>query len=538
MSDKSLKLQQRAQLISVLNKYRDINSINNSQLYQDIEEIIKIEDKTLIVKILFQEILSSDNVFYQDACSIIALEAVDSDTFEKEAINVLNDKKVSDDKKFIVASLMRQKGLDFEYRDITNYIENPQELAHSGVKNFLTNAIFDAEVQIDLLDFFINIPKEEKLYFLDNLKEEYDPDNVANAFSLLIQLPKIEKDEAEFLQDGLLNIDSPYTLKGLNYALEFIKNDTKTKNKIKKKVKMLSFKYPKFKDIDLIKSSKAADCYIGFVDGNFNFPLVLTRQKDNNNLDILLMTINTIVGMTSCVGFCEVNCENYKSIIKRLFNDSAPIKISSIALKSLYKYYSDKSIKNNIELPYELIVWKNFLNDIRIINYDLSEFINSKLDIIPLTDLKVKKFASSFLCETWFYPYGQDKKIDNIIDIIETTHSENLDEINRIVKNAIDNEFLKDKDFIKEFNSRLLMQSYVAKLAKLKMTSSCAYSICFQKKYLKMLLNSIIDKSLYFYFNTKLKDIEENNRFKKNKKTNFSKDELQLLLTELEEKWN
>ena len=48
MSKASLKLQQRAELISILSKYRDVCEINNAQLINDVKYINDIEDKTFV----------------------------------------------------------------------------------------------------------------------------------------------------------------------------------------------------------------------------------------------------------------------------------------------------------------------------------------------------------------------------------------------------------------------------------------------------------------------------------------------------------
>ncbi len=536
MSKQSIILQQRAQIISILSKYIEAQNINNAQLFEDITQINTIENKSLIFKTLFQELSNSQNQVYSDVCSIVALETIDEETFEKEAVILLQDKKINDEKKFLIMSLMKQKGLNFNYRDIANYVDDAQELAHSGVKNFLTNALDDAEVQIDLLDFFINIPKEEKMYFLDNLKEEFDGDNLANAFSILIQLKGLQEDEFQIIYSELINIDSPYAISGLEYILENKESFKKTKTR--QRIKELKFKYPKFKNNDLIKKSKVFECYIGFVDGKSNFPLILSRKKENDLLDSLLITVNTELGVTSCVGFSNMQFENFTSVIKRLFSDSAPIKITPVALKSLYSHYIEKSKKNDIELPYELIVWQKLLNDIRTINYDISEFINSKLDIIKLNEAKIKKFASSVLVDTWFFVQGQNKQVDKIIQKIEDEHIVELDKINELTSKIIEEELMNDEAFIKEFQSKLLMQSYIAKIAKYKVTSSYAYSLCFKSPYMKLFLNSIIDKSIYFYLNSKLNEKDNENRFKKKNKSNFNQEELELILAQLEEKWS
>ena len=161
MSKASDKLQQRATLIAILNKYRNATQIDNKQLNQDIEVIANIENQSFVCKTLLQEITETKTI-YANICAIILLEVIDVEIFEKEAIECLKKESTPDDKKFFIMSLIKQKGIDFNFRDISNYIYSPEELAHNGIVDFLENAINDAEVQIDLLDFYLNIPNEER----------------------------------------------------------------------------------------------------------------------------------------------------------------------------------------------------------------------------------------------------------------------------------------------------------------------------------------------------------------------------------------
>ena len=530
------KLQQRAQLITILNKYREVNQIDNSELKKDIDLISTFENKEFIFKTLLQEINSSKGL-YGDICSIILLETIENEPFEKIAISLLQDKKIKDDKKFLIMSLMKQKGLDFNYRDVIYYIEDADVLAHNGVKSFLGSAVKDPDVQIDLLDFFVNIPKEEKIPFLNNLQEEFSGDDLANAFSILAQLD-ISKEESDIILNTLLEIDSPYAIDGLEHILKFQKYDTKTRSKIKSAIKKNIKKNPDFSNKLFIEDGEVFKCHISFVDGKSNFSLVFSRKRKDNTIDTLLATANIKDGIVSCVGFCAIDIHNFTSIVKRLFGDSLAVKITPVALKTLFEHYLNKAIKNKIELPYELIVWKNMLNDVRVINYDISEFINSKLERIKLSKEKVKKFASSKMLETWYFSQGENKYVDKLIDKLEKAKIVDLDKINELTFKMIDEKFLNNEAFMEEYRSKLLIQSYVASLAKLKITSSCAYSLCYDNPYTKLLIESCVDKSIYCYFATKVYELEQENVFRKEKPTNYSKEELEILMAQLEEKWN
>lgn len=537
MAGTSIKLKQRAELIAILNKYRDVCEIDNVSLIKDVKEIIKMKNQTLVCKTLLQEI-NNAKTMYANVCAIIILEAIDNDIFEQEALEFIKNKQTNDNKKFFVISLMKQKGIDFNIKNIVDFIESPEEFANNGISDFLECAIYDPEVQIDLLDFYLNIPEEEKIYFIENLVQDFNNDNLANALSIVIQLSP-ENEILNIILNKLLEINSPYAIEGLEFILKNIKIDTKTRSKIKKVLKELNTKFPDFVNDALIKDTKLIKSYISFVDGQSNFSMIFQRIKNDNLIDVLLCTINLAKGIISCMGFASIASDNLKSIMKRLFSDSMPVEINPIAFKSLFEYYFEKSEKNEIELPYELIVWRKILTGVKKVNFDVSEFINSKLETINLTESKVKKFACAKVCETWYYASGQNQYVDELLDEIENNHIVDFDKINLMISDCIDKNFIKNKEFIGELHSKLLLQSYIASLAKLKLTSACAYSLCFENKYLKTFITSILDKSVYCALDLKLADFEDKkNVFKKQKKTNFSEAELKKLISQFEEKWN
>lgn len=536
MSNSSVKLKQRAELISILSKYRDVCEIDNVGLMKDIKKISNMDNQVFVCKTLLQEVNNAKTT-YSNVCAIIILEAISKDIFEKEALEFIKNKQTNDNKKLFIVSLMKQKGIDFSVRNISEYLDSPEEFAHEGVVDFLENAIVDPEVQIDLLDFYLNIPKDERLYFIESLIQEHSDDNIANAVSIIIQLNP-EKEILDIIIEKLLSSNSAYAIEGLEFILNNIKIDTKTRSKIKKKHKELTIKYPDFINDALVKDTKKITSYISFVDGQSNFSMIFQRIKNDGLLDVLLCTINIEKGVISSMGFAAIPPQNAKSVMKRLFSDSMPVEINPIAFKSLFEFYYKKSEKNEIELPYELIVWKKILNGVRGVNYDISEFLNSKLETINLTESKVKKFACAKVCETWYYSSGQNQYIDELFETLENNHIIDFDVINQMVSDCIDKNFLNNKEFIANLHSKLLIQSYIASLAKLKLTSACAYSLCFDKKYLKILLESILDKSIYCELDLKLANFEDKNVFKKQKKTNYSKAELKTMISQFEEKWN
>ena len=540
MANTSQKMRLRSAILATLNKYRNNPTVDNAQIKEDTEALETIEDKEYLCKILLKEI-SGDDTILANICSLFAIELISNEIFEKQAFTILKDKKISDERKFYVISIMKQKGIEFDYDNVSEYIQNPEEIAQSGVRDFLSNAISDPEVQIDLLDFYLNIPKDERLSLLDNLINEFEGDDLANAFSILTELD-VEEDELEYLLNGLLQAKSPYSLEGLNYILNNYNLDKKINKIIEKAIKEIKFANPNFVNNAIISNSKIMKCYISFADGHSEFSLVIARQNPEGLIDTCLFTMHLLKGITACMGFGAITPLNFKAVVKRLFYDSIPVEINPVMLKALGMYYYAKNKKTNTKLPFEFIVWKKLLNDVKDLNNDVSDVINSKLESINLTETQIKKIANSKMLENWLFEYGQNKHVDKIIKKLEKEHMTDINNINDIVKKSITSDFLTDKDFNLELTSRLLIQAYVAHLAKLTRSSSCAYSLCFETPHKNMFINIMIDKSLYCYFADKIADQEsqDKNVFDKQDKisSKYTKEELEDLMSKLEAKWN
>ena len=101
MSNVSLKLRQRAEVMAILKKYRDNVSPKGSQLKEDVDNLKKIGNDSLVAKILFEEITDSKNV-YSNVCAVFLLEAIEDDVFEKTAFTFLQNSEIDDNRKFFI----------------------------------------------------------------------------------------------------------------------------------------------------------------------------------------------------------------------------------------------------------------------------------------------------------------------------------------------------------------------------------------------------------------------------------------------------
>ena len=531
------KMQLRSVLLAILNKYRTIKIPNSSIINSDIDEILSFQDQEFVAKLLFKE-LQTDNIEYSNVCAIFALEIVDNKLFEKYAIEILANPDISDNKKFFIISLIKQKGIQFNYDDISSYVTSPQNVAHDSVMDFLTNVLFDPEAKIDLVDFYINVSHSEKICLLENLIQEPQNDSVACTFSLLLQLD-LSQEEFEILYNALINSNSPYAIDGLNYIIQNYKINSKTAWKIKSHIKQIEDENPDFIKNSIIRESTIFETFIGLIDGNSNFSIGIARKLNDESIYAMFTTININYGIVATLGFGNINYENYITIKSRLFDDSPYYSIPKTIAKTLFDYYLEKNKKTNSIIPYEYKIWSEVLYDIKPINYNIKDYLNNKLESINLSDNNFKKIINSKLTESWYFIPNQNEYFDDLINIIEKEHLIELDEIDIIIENKI-KELLLNKQFIEELNNKLLLSAYIARLARLKLSSSILYSLSFKNPYIKIFISTILYRSLYQYFGTSLimKQKTNKNRFKNIKTSNFNIEELDLLLAQIEEKWN
>ena len=216
------KMQIRTKVINLLSKYRSEREVSSEDIKKDIETLKNIESNDYVVKLLLNEI-KDKNKLYNNICALFLMQVAIQDNLEKNSLEVLNDKKISDTKKFFIISILKQRGVGIALDDIDNYITSDEELLNNQIGDFIDNAFNNPEVQIDLLDFFENVIEEERLCLIKSLIEETSNDKLAALLSLIAHC-ELNKNEAQLISKTLIDTKSLYS----TYGLEFlIKSDIK-----------------------------------------------------------------------------------------------------------------------------------------------------------------------------------------------------------------------------------------------------------------------------------------------------------------------
>lgn len=540
MSDKQNKMLQRSSIIAILSKYKQ-NDTNPSErvISKDIKAIKSFKDVNFSIRLIIAEMTKPKSKF-NNICAFFLVQCFEPEILETNIREVLEDNKTAHKIKFFLISILKQIGVKISSRETSEYIESSDEIARDGVKEFLDNAISDAEVQIDLVDFYLNVSIEEKLSLLNNIVNEFESDKLANALSLIAQLP-ITLQEAQFVYQGLIKTQSPYAINGINALIKTGLFSGQKLKKLEVLLKEIKFANPNPLIPFFIKDSVILKSFISYVDGCSNFSLVFSRKiksgKDKDKIDAMFIVINTSGGIVSVTGFSKITQESYAEILRRLYVEFTPSEINPLVLKKIIQHYLKVNEEKNNVVPYEYIVWKQLLDGIPDVDFSYEDCIKSNYKKFELSQESVDKYIKSPVSQTWFYVQGQNKIVDDLIEKIEQESICQIEKINDLVKeNAL--KMYEDNEFLQNLKINLELQGYISSLAELSGISKIAYNLAKNEEYLKVYVESIINRSLADYFINALKIIDngENNVFAKTKKTGLTKEQLIKLIVNLEEK--
>ena len=147
------KMQIRTKVINLLSKYRSEREVSSEDIKKDIETLKNIESNDYVVKLLLNEI-KDKNRLYNNICALFLMQVAIQDNLEKNSLEVLNDKKISDTKKFFIISILKQRGVGIALDDIDNYITSDEELLNNQIGDFIDNAFMIFKGIIYKIDFF------------------------------------------------------------------------------------------------------------------------------------------------------------------------------------------------------------------------------------------------------------------------------------------------------------------------------------------------------------------------------------------------
>lgn len=537
------KIQLKAEILTVISKLQTIS--DTSKVNEILEVLEGQENKKQILDLLMREFVKTteEKAFI---ISFLMLRLTEKEQLENALWTSLKSPTVSDYNKALILNLLKDMGNRVDYNEIDEYFDSPEEIIDTETKELLHTAIMNPEAQIDFLDFLEALPYEDKLTLVESLGEDYSEDALAN-----ILVPVFLHDPTARIAKVALEIlgksKSQLALHALEEAIEYVEEDLIPP--IKRNISTLKLSGVRQDNAldfykEVLSDSRPYECYTSYPDGHGNQALIFSRDREDETIQFLAVVINDKWGVIDCFGFNQITKEEFEKIVERFYGNDDSVYINQTVLKSLLQNAENIIHRNGEIVSYEYICWKTITSDIPVEPVPMEFIIEDKFKKEPLSDSDFDKICLSDIAQKWFLDTDFSDEF-----------SEFMTKINDIYKSGkfdqdLDKEIEENLETIipkkdtKRWSRRILTSAYLKYLANEKAEAQRLYSLYFDEKAMQKMFVNIVRKSIYeYYMGLKFRAIDlENtsNIFSRNKcstKNEFELDNIEKIITEIENKW-
>ena len=537
------KIQLKAEILTVISKLQTLS--DTSKVESIIEVLEAQEDKKLILDLLMREFVKTkeDKAFI---LSYLMLRLTEKEQLENALWTSLKSPTVSDYNKALILNLLKDMGNRVDYNDIDAYFESPEEIIDTETKELLHSAIMNPEAQIDFLDFLEALPYEDKVTLVQSLGDDYSDDALAN-----ILIPVFLHDPTSRIAKIALEIlgktRSQLALHALEEAMEFADEDIIPS--IKRNISTLKLSGVRednsidfYKDV--LSESKPYECYTSYPDGHGNQALIFSREREDETIQFLAVVANDTWGIVDCFGFNQITKDEFEKIVARFYGNEDSVYINQTVLKALLNKAENIVHKNGEIVSYEYICWRTITSDIPVEPVPMDFIMEDKFKKEELSKKDFDKICLSDIAQKWFIDTDFSDEFAEFITKINKEfkagkYDFNIDE--QIEENL---ETIIPKKDEKKWKKRILTSAYLKYLANEKTEAQRLYSLYFDENALHEMYLNIVRKSIYEYYvglKFRLKEeAETTSIFARNRaeiRREFSIEELEKIITEIENKW-
>lgn len=543
------KIQIRACILQEISKLRSVPALTDRDIEAAISNLSQISDKVFLCTTILKEIDGSI-VYFDGILGILALHLASSSVLEKTVFTFLEKPDVKDEKKLFLINLLTQAGVAVDSNLIHLYIKDPDAVIDLETERFLKMAEVNPEAQIDFLDFYYGVSKNDRDVLLNSIINDYSGDILANILAPLIYSLE-DKEGIIMCVEGLLKSRSYLAYAPLDWLIKtsddvrIISLAKKTRNELKiagLRKEITTLEYYK----DLFQGSKPLTPFVSSIDGASNFSFVFAKEFENGTISTFFTVFNLKFGPVSCFGLSNISKKEYENILGRFFKDAEKIPLSVNFAKSLTDELTELGMAKKADIPYEFFCWRQLMYDIEPLDIPIEDYMCSNLCAEPeLSKGDIKRALNSEYGEKWFFTINKEKhpELFKLVNEIMSFGAEDFKETENLVYEFLNGKNVKELLF--ELKTRFLFEAYFLKCLDFKNLSSLFYSIHNEAEIKNGDENSLlkfaefsIKKSIYEFFlnleEAKKAKGQENIFLKKRKTENFdfnSKKMLELIET-------
>ncbi len=535
------KIQLKAEILTVISKLQTLS--DTSKVDEILEVLDNQENKKQILDLLMREFvkITEEKAFI---ISFLLLRLCDREQLENALWTSLKSPLISDYNKALILNLLKDMGNSFDYQQVDEYFEDPDELIENETKELLKTAIMNPEAQIDFLDFLEAIPYQDKMTLINSLGNDYSEDALAN-----ILVPVFLHDPTSQIAMEALKIlgtsKSQLALHALKEASEYVDEDILPA--IKKNIlelRMSGIREDNASDFykSVLSESKPYECYTSYPDGHGNQALIFSREREDETIQFVAVVINDKWGIVDCFGFNSITKDEFEKIVNRFYDGEESVYINAAVLKTLLVNAENVVHKLGEIVSYEYICWRNLTADIPKEPVPAELIMDDKFEKKPLSKEDFDKVCLSDVAQKWFVDTDFCDEFHVLMDNLNQEFKKgdvNLDEI--ISENI--NEIIPQNER-KRWAKRFLISAYLKYLASEKAEAQRLYSLYFDEEAKRNMYINIIRKSIYeYYVGLKYRLMEESkttNLFARNNERyngEFTLDEVNNIINKIETLW-
>lgn len=491
----------KAEISKLLSKLKGISDLENYEVHY--RTLDAQTDKKIIVKLLFKEINNTKND--NKVLKFLLKRYASKEELSEKLWAIIKSNLTSNSVKIFALDFLRDIDSNWSYEACDNYLDNPDDFVDEDTKNLLTSAIINPEVQIDFLDFLSSLPEEDQIILLRSLGNDYSEDELANIM-IPVFLSNPESEAGKAALEILGNTKSQLAYHALHTALDFApKSMLPAINKNISTLKIAGIRDDNSIDFykKLLENTKPYRFCITYPDGHGNIAHIISRINSSGKVQFVAIVTDDYHGIRDCFGFNEITKFECNTIIDRFYRDEKQINLEPSKVKLLLKEAEMISRKNNYNIPYEYICWKNIFTDIEYPNSSIEEVLKSNLKKKNITLKELESITKSDFMQHWFLDKEYSDEFEEFIKIIEKSDSKNFDEL--IDKNL--HKVFYEQEY-EIWTKRLLTVAYIKFEEGLIDDAENIYSLYFDERLKEEFLKNILRISIYqYYFNLKvLKD--------------------------------
>lgn len=515
----------KSAITNLLSKIHSVNDIQNC--LADFEILDGQEDKTILSKILFKELVNSNIEKIPVICFLL-----EHYTPKQELINklweTLKNQNLQSEVKITILNLLRELDSDWSYETCEEYLGDSTDILDENTKQLLNTAIINPEVQIDFMDFLASIRVQDKITLLNSFGKDFSDDALAN---ILIPVFVSEPNSPAGLEALHLLGETKSQL--ALHVLEEMQKVSKGElyQNIRKSLstlKISGIREDNTKDFykKILSNSKPNKFYVTYPDGHGDQALIFTRKTDEDRIRFVSIVINSDTGIKDCFGFFDISQFECDKILERFLRDEKTVDIPPEAFKTILNNAEKTTIErnnNDWKLPYEYVCWKNLLIDIDSDVEPVEQILKEQIIPAKNDSLIIDKLSEMKISSHWFLDANYSDEFEELLEELKTNN--NLDEL---LEKHIEKIFYPEEKA--SWIQKLIMSAYIKYSIGKDDEASLVYGLSQDERLLEELFKSIIKRSIYEYLTT----------IKYNKDINIhhlSDSEIELKIQYIEEKW-